>query len=201
MGPRRGPGYDEAYMDSNDDDEKSSPEDPDRELVDRARTGDRSAFNELVRRHQVGLTALCRRYVKNDDDARDLAQRALLKAFENLASFRGEAAFRTWVYRIGVHLALNHLRVREHVEISEIDDVAAFTSSLSTGKLVAKELWRKVQASIGDLPAKQRLVLELRVFHDLTFKEIAPLAGCTEDSAKVNYHHAVKRIRHLVKPG
>ena len=66
---------------------------------------------------------------------------------------------------------------------------------------MAKELWGKVQASIGDLPAKQRLVLELRVFHDLTFKEIAPLAGCTVVSAMVNYHHAVKRIRHLVKAG
>lgn len=174
--------------------------DPDAAEVAAAKTGDRSAFDVLVGRHHAGIVGLVRRYVKNEADAGDVTQGAFLRAYERLSTFRGAASFRTWLYRIAVHEALARLRVRDRTEPAELDDLPAFTHSLTTGKLVAKDLWRKVERRLAELPPKQRLVLELRVFHDLSFKEIAPLADCSEDSAKVNYSHAVKRLRDVLQP-
>jgi RNA polymerase sigma-70 factor (ECF subfamily) len=65
--------------------------------------------------------------------------------------------------------------------------------------LVAAELWRKVAKRLDELPPKQRLVVELRLFHDLSFKEVADVAGCSEESAKANYSHGVKRLRDVIE--
>ena len=119
---------------------------------------------------------------------------AFVRAFEKLSEFRGEAAFRTWLFRIAINLALNHVR-GTHADLAPLGDVASFTTSLQTSRLVAAEVWRKVSARLDDLPPKQRLALELRIFHDLSFDEIAVIAGFSVQSAKANYHHAVKRLR------
>lgn len=174
--------------------------DVDRELVERFRGGDRRAFDEIVRKYQEPLRALVWRYVKNADDAKDVSQRAFVRAFEKINDFRGESAFRTWLFRIAVNFALNHIRSGDRLEPLELDDVTAFTNSLGTEKLVAAEVWKKVQAKLEQLPPKQRLVLELRLFHELSFKEVAAIVDSSEDSAKVNFHHAVKRLRALL-PG
>jgi RNA polymerase sigma-70 factor (ECF subfamily) len=174
--------------------------DVDREIVERFRAGDRRAFDEIVRKYQEPLRALVWRYVKNADDAKDVSQRAFVRAFEKINDFRGESAFRTWLFRIAVNFALNHIRSGDRLEPLELDDVTAFTNSLGTEKLVAAEVWKKVQAKLEQLPPKQRLVLELRLFHELSFKEVAAIVDSSEDSAKVNFHHAVKRLRALL-PG
>jgi RNA polymerase sigma-70 factor (ECF subfamily) len=171
--------------------------DQDSELLARHRAGDASAFNEIVRRHQAPLASLLRRYLRNDEDIRDVVQRCFLKAFERLELFRGEAPFRTWLFRIGVNLALNHARDQK-VDFVPLEDDAAFTSGLGTRKLVAAELWRQIESRLMELPPKQRLVLELRVFHDLSFEEVAVLAGCSEESARANFHYAVKHLRDVL---
>ena len=168
--------------------------------VARLRAGDGGGFDALCTKYRGRIVSLVHRYVKNDADAEDVAQRTLLRAYEKIATFRGEASFRTWLLRIAVHLALNHVRGRDRAESIDADDVAAFTSALDTHRLVAAELWRKVEARLDALPPKQRLVVELRLFHDLGFKEIGDLAGCTEASAKANYQHGVKRLRDLIDP-
>jgi RNA polymerase sigma-70 factor (ECF subfamily) len=173
--------------------------DEDQALVERSRAGDARAFDELARKYDEPLRRLVRRYVKNDDDAKDVSQRALLQAFEKLSTFRGESAFRTWLFRIGIHLALNHVRGAKRMQPIELDDIAAFTSTLETGKLVAAELWRKVEARLAELPPKQRLAVELRLFHELSFKEVADVAGVSEESAKANFHHGVKRLRGVIQ--
>jgi RNA polymerase sigma-70 factor (ECF subfamily) len=171
--------------------------DPDADLVARFLAGDRSAFDALVRRHQAAVRRLVLRYVKSDADAKDITQVAFVRAFEKLNAFRGDAAFRTWLFRIAINLALNHVRGTP-ADLEPIGDVAAFTSSLQTSRLVAAEVWRKVSARLDDLPPKQRLALELRIFHDLSFEEVAVIAGFSEESAKANFHHAVKRLRGLL---
>jgi RNA polymerase sigma-70 factor (ECF subfamily) len=171
--------------------------DPDTALVARFLAGDRSAFEALVRRHQSAVRRLVFRYVKSEADAKDITQSAFVKVFEKLPEFRGEAAFRTWLFRIAINLALNHVRGTP-AELAPLGDVAAFTSSLETSRLVAAELWRKVSARLDDLPPKQRLALELRIFHDLSFEEVAAVAGFSIESAKANFHHAVKRLRGLL---
>lgn len=172
-------------------------DDSDDELIARFRAGDRAAFDHLVLRHQDSLRRIAMRYVKDEDTASDVAQRAFVRAFEKLDSFRGQSTFGTWLHRIAINLALSHLRGAA-TEWVPIEDDTAFTLALETRKLVAAELWRKVSARLDALPPKQRLVLELRLFHDLSFEEIGVLADCSEDSAKVNFHHAIKRIRSLL---
>jgi RNA polymerase sigma-70 factor (ECF subfamily) len=179
------------------DDRPRAP-DPDLDLVDRFRAGDTRAFDELVRRYRDPIVGLVRRYVKATEDAEDVAQKAFVRAFERIEGFRGDASFRTWIHRIAINLALNHLRGQERLQPLDIDDVAAFTNSLGTERLVAAEVWRKVHARLSELPPKQRLVVELRLFHELSFKEVAVIADCSEDSAKVNFHHAVKKLRSLL---
>lgn len=178
----------------------ASDQDPDRALVERMRAGDRSAYDDLVRTYEQAIARLVRRYVNNDEDAKDVTQRTFVRVFERLDSYRGDARFRTWLYRVAVNMALDHVRGAPPGESVPIEDDVAFTNSLGTERLVAAEIWRKVQARLADLPPKQRLVVELRVYHDLSFEEIAAIVDSTEDAAKVNYHHAVKRLRALLVP-
>jgi RNA polymerase sigma-70 factor, ECF subfamily len=175
------------------------PLDEDAPLVARFVAGDKGAFQALALKYNEPLFQLVRRYVKNDADAKDVSQRALLRAFEKLDTFRGGSTFRTWLFRIAIHLALNHLRDHRHEQSLDLDDIASFTNALETGKLVAAEIWQKVSARLSELPPKQRLVVELRLFHELSFKEIAVVAGCSEESAKSNYHHGVKRLRDAIQ--
>lgn len=173
-------------------------DDPDRELAERFQNGDRSAFDQIVRRHQKGMWHLVRRYLKRDADASDVTQLAFVRAFRGLASFRGAASVRSWLYRIAINCALSWLRDHRHEEPTEIADDALTDANPAPARLLGGEQGRELRAAIEQLPPKQRLVIELRVFDDLSFKEVAELADCTENTAKVNFHYAVKRLRDIL---
>ena len=192
----------DVVTDAGDADERAI--DPDLPLVDRFRAGERAAFDELVRRHQQALWRLARRYVKNDADAADVVQQTFVRAFRGLVRFRAAATVRTWLYRIAINLALNHVRDRRREEPADPEDVAAAsgsTSALGASRLIEGEDQARLRAAIEALPPKQRTVLELRIFDELPFKEVADLADCTENAAKVNFHYAVKRLRELLVNG
>jgi RNA polymerase sigma-70 factor (ECF subfamily) len=173
-------------------------EDPDLAIIERYRAGAASAFDELVKKHEPLILGLVLRYVKNEEDAKDVTQRVFVRAFEKLDTFRGESSFRTWIYRIAVNLSLNHVRGAPQGDAVPLEDVVAFTSSLETSRLMAAEMWRKVSQRLDQLPPTQRLVVELRLFHDLSFKEVAAIADSSEDAAKANFHHGVKSLRNLL---
>jgi RNA polymerase sigma-70 factor (ECF subfamily) len=175
-------------------------EDPDVALVERFRSGDRGAFDELVRRHQAAIRQLVLRYVKNEADAKDVTQAVFVRALDKLATFERRSSFRTWLFRVAINASLDHVRGGPPAPFESLDDVAAFTHSLQTSRLVAAEVWRKVGARLDQLGPKQRLVLELRIFHDLPFAEIAVLADCTVESARVNFQHAIRHLRDLLGP-
>jgi len=176
----------------------SSPVDLDAALVERARGGERRAFDELVRRHQRGLWRLARRYVRNDADASDVTQQAFVRAFRALDRFRGEASVRSWLYRIGINLALNHVRDRAREQPAEIEPEQLTVAAAAPGAMMSAERAGLLRAAVATLPPKQRLVLELRVFDDLPFREVAALAECTENAAKVSFHYAVKKLREVL---
>jgi RNA polymerase sigma-70 factor (ECF subfamily) len=183
----------------------SPPEATDDELVRRARQGDRRAFELLVRRHQKPLYFLCRRYVRDHDAAADLVQRTFIRVLEKIAELREEHIFRSWLYRIGVNLALNHLR--DHARF--VDETAAAEPPAANapeviGRLEALEAAQALREAVAELPTKQRMTLELRVYEELSFKDIAAALDTTEGAAKVNFHYAVRRLRSLlgkVEPG
>jgi RNA polymerase sigma-70 factor (ECF subfamily) len=166
----------------------------DKELVERFRAGDAAAFDALVRRYQRPIYWLALRYVGNDADAKDVAQRALVSAFTRVRSLEHGAAFATWVYRIAANLALNVVRDRKP-QTALVDDVA---TALVREPLVEEEAQRRLRVAVTQLPPQQRLVVELRVFEELPFAKVAEIAECSEDSAKVNFHHALKKLRVLM---
>jgi RNA polymerase sigma-70 factor, ECF subfamily len=172
--------------------------DPDRELAERFQGGDRAAFEQLVRRHQRGVWHLVRRYVKRDADASDVTQQVFVRAFRGLGAFRGAATVRSWLYRIGINCALTWLRDHRREEPTEIADDALIDANPAPARLMVGEQGARLRSAIEKLPPKQKLVLELRVFDDLSFKEVAELADCTENTAKVNFHYAVKRLRDIL---
>jgi RNA polymerase sigma-70 factor (ECF subfamily) len=165
----------------------------DQELVERFRAGERRAFDELVRRHQGSIQRLSLRFLRDPEEARDLAQRAFVQAFERLETFRGEASFRTWVYRITVNLALSQVR-KHRPQMVELAETAAEESS----ERADRKTLDRLRAAVEKLPPKQRLCVELRSFEDLSFREVAEIVGTSEDAAKVNFHHALKRLRELM---
>jgi RNA polymerase sigma-70 factor, ECF subfamily len=168
-------------------------------LVDRFRAGDLRAFDELVRKHQRGIYYLARRYVRDPDEAKDVAQRAFVKAFSALRGLRGAGAFRTWLFKIAANLALNHLR--DHARLRPVEELSEEPSvdAVGAARLADAEKQARLLGAIETLPPKQRLVLELRVFQELSFREVADAAGCSENAAKVNFHHAVKKLRACIE--
>ena len=173
-------------------------DDPDRELAERFQRGERGAFDQLVKRHQKGVYRIVRRYVRSDADAADISQQAFVRAFRGLGSFRGTATLRSWLYRIGINCALSWLRDHKREQPAEIDEDALSELNPAPARLLEGEVNARLRVAIAKLPPKQKLVLELRVFDDLPFKEVAELADCTENTAKVNFHYAVKRLRELL---
>jgi RNA polymerase sigma-70 factor (ECF subfamily) len=177
---------------------EDAPSDPDAALVERICCGDGRAFETVVRRYQRPLYYLALRYVRNEADAADVTQRAFVRVHKSIRSFRGAASFRTWIYRIAINLSLNHLRDRKRERPSEIADDALTTSAVGINGLVADERRARLREAIDTLPPKQKLVIELRIYDELTFREVAELADCTENAAKVNFHHGMQRLRSLL---
>jgi RNA polymerase sigma-70 factor (ECF subfamily) len=163
------------------------------ELILRAQAGDRDAFDKLVALHEPAVLHMARRFVP-EEDARDVAQRTFVRAFVGLHAFRGDSAFGTWLCKIARNLALNHRRDVEKLE--PLDDVEHLPARPSSpGRAVDRELREKLLAAVGRLPPKQKLVVELRLFRDRSFREIAAVADCSEEAAKSNFHHATKRLK------
>jgi RNA polymerase sigma-70 factor (ECF subfamily) len=171
-----------------------APEDAaarDRAAVARFLAGDRTAFSELVRRYQRPIVSLALRYVADPAHAEDIAQRAFVRAFQKLGGFRGDAPFRAWVFRIAINLSLNHLRSRTRAREAPLAAVEAQDRAEPVDFRAAQ----KVRAAVAALPPKQRMAVELRMWEGMTFQEVAEVMRSSEDSAKANYHHALRRLR------
>src|SRR5688572_8855303 len=169
-------------------------------LAQRAKQGDREAFDSLFLRHRDSVRRVIAIRVRDDALTDELVQRAFVRAFEAISSFRGDAAFATWMYTIALNVVRSELRDgprRRHVPI---DDVELITNALGTGKLVAREVKEKLAAAIADLSPKQRMVVELHLLHGLGFRKIAPMIGSTDEAARRNYSHAVKKLREILLP-
>jgi len=163
--------------------------------------GDDEAFGELVRRHQGLVIAIVRRYARTAEDARDLAQRTFLRAFEaarrTLRRGGGAVPFKSWLVRIAVNLAKNHLRDESRFARAPLEAIEAEHASAPDGpeRLERAERQRRVRQEVLRLPRRQREVLTLRVDAELPFADIALALGITENAAKVSFHHAVTRLR------
>ena len=166
----------------------------DLEVVNQVRSGDRKAYSLLVRRHQKSLLRLSMRFVKDVDTAEDVVQESFIKAYERLASFEARASFKSWLFQIAINTAKNKLRERRD-GACDIEDVPLAVSARAESGLVHNAIAKMIQKHVDNLPFKQKTALTLRIYEDLSFKEIAEIMDCPYDTAKANYRHALMRLR------
>ncbi len=177
-------------------------------LLQAARRGDRQALESLVRETYADTFTLAYRLTGNDDDARDVAQEAYLRACRGLDRFRGEAQFGTWMYRITANCAstllVKRARLRAHTE--PLADDAPFADTRSDhdpeSRSGAADDRRLVTVALSGLPWRLRQVIVLRDIYDLPHAAIARELGITEAAAKVRLHRARRQLRErLVQAG
>ena len=165
--------------------------------------GDDEAFGELVRRHEPLVLALVRRWARTPEDARDLAQRTFLRAFESARRHlvRGEPSavpFRRWLVRVAINLAKNHVRDETRWTRSPVAETLADGTTPALEALEREQQRVRVRRAVAALPRRQREVLTLRLDVELPFAEIAAALAITENAAKVAFHHATRRLRELL---
>ncbi|MDH4162464.1 MAG: sigma-70 family RNA polymerase sigma factor [Nitrospirota bacterium] len=164
-------------------------------LLDRFAAGDREAFNDLVRKYQKPLYSLLFRMVSDHDDAADLLQKTLVKAFTGAGGFERRSSFKTWLYQIAINLAKNLYRDRARLAQVPIDDVVISRDPGTVDALIRKQARQRLHQAMVDLPEKQRLTVMLRVQQQKSFAEISAILGCSLGTAKANYHHGVRKLK------
>jgi RNA polymerase sigma factor (sigma-70 family) len=165
------------------------------ELVEGTLAGRRDDFAVLVERHQRMLYAVAIRYLHDADAADEAVQAAFVSAYTHLAQFRRAATFKTWLCEILLnHCRAQRRRTRTHQEVP-LDDAPESALHDRQGDVTGAANRAALLRHVARLPPRQRSVLTLRVFADLPFKEIARAEGITENAAKVNFHHAIMRLR------
>lgn len=173
----------------------------DRELVDRARSGDDRALDHLVSRHYRMAYRVALGITRDPELAADAAQDGFLKAVDALDRFRGESRFRTWLITIVSNEARGALRKRNRRRESVLNErapVADGGGAVDEGVVVADEA-RRARALLDTLPEKQRLAIVYRLDEGLSFREVGEAIGSSEGAARVNYHHGIRRLRELMR--
>ncbi len=174
----------------------------DEELVQRVRKGDQRAMNVLVDRHHGVVFRTCAAILSDEDLAADASQNSFLKAFKAIDRFRGEAAFRTWLLAIAGNEArglLRKIKRRREDTLEDVDVLRAEGNDPSEEVILRSEVAR-VRVVLAELPEKQKLSVSLRIIEGLSFREIGEIIDSTEGSARVNYHHGIRRLRELLGP-
>ncbi len=172
--------------------------DPDRELIDRATRGDRNAFTELYRRHVDAVYRRLSHLVGPDPEREDLLQQVFLDVFRAISSFRGEAAFSTWLYRIIVNVAYEHLRRRGRralspVAVADLELVAA--PGLSPEQAARQQQQLALALSlIGRLKPQKRIAFILRVVEGLPLEEIGEIVGASAPAVGQRVKHAQREL-------
>jgi RNA polymerase sigma-70 factor, ECF subfamily len=174
--------------------------DTDDQLVARVKGGDTRAFEELVLRYQKSIYYFVLRLLKNPSDAEDAVQKIFLLAYKNIGGFRADSTFKTWLYRIGINQCHNFFRQNKNREFASIDDLPLVDVQADPeGDLADKEKMAALRTAVEKLPHKQRMVVTLRIYQELTFEEIGEALQIRANSAKVNFHHALEKLRDWVK--
>jgi RNA polymerase sigma-70 factor (ECF subfamily) len=185
--------------------------DVDQQLVERVQRGDKHAFDLLVTKYQRKLGRLISRFVRDPAEAEDVTQDAFIKAYRALPGFRGESAFYTWLYRIGINTAKNHLLANKRraptstpfdAEESESFEEASLLREVNTpeNELMSKQIVGVVQASLQQLPEDLRSALTLREIEGLSYEEIAIVMDCPIGTVRSRIFRAREAVAENLRP-
>jgi RNA polymerase sigma-70 factor (ECF subfamily) len=176
-------------------------------LIRRAQDGDRSAFDELVRKYDRQVLRLALQLVRSPEEARDLYQEAFLKVYRSLHRFRLEARFSTWLYRVVMNVCLDHLRrqtTRKEVQAPEGEDGEwEYFQALPEERpaldperaLRGKEIGKRIQGALARLNPRERLVFELKHYQGLKLRAIGDFCGTSEQTVKNCLFRATQKLR------
>jgi RNA polymerase sigma-70 factor (ECF subfamily) len=188
----------------------TTPDDTDQELVRRVQAGDQSAFNLLVLKYQHRVLKLVGRFVNDPTEAEDVAQEAFLKAYRALASFRGDSAFYTWLYRIAINTAKNALvsHRRRPVDFDlDLQDPDQYErqgklkeADTPEGVLLTDEIRAVVEEAMEQLPEDLRTAIVLREVEGLSYEEIAAAMDCPVGTVRSRIFRAREAIDRALKP-
>lgn len=176
----------------------------DEELVARATAGDQDAFSQLVTRWERPIYALAYRTLGREEDARDVAQDAFMRAYRGLKGFKGEAKFSSWLYRITLNLCRDWIRkerraplvqVPEGTDAVDLADQQAAPSESVEDLVARREMSAAVQLAMADLPEEQRTAIMLKEYHGLTFQEIAEMLDCPLSTVKTRLYQGLSVLR------
>ncbi|MDE2196611.1 MAG: RNA polymerase sigma factor RpoE [Gammaproteobacteria bacterium] len=191
-------------------DPRSGKADSDQVLVERVQRGDKTAFDVLVRKYQQKIIKLVTRYVHDGTEALDVAQEAFIKAYRAIPGFRGDSAFYTWLYRIAINTAKNHLvaegrRPLDHgVDLQDPEqyDMQARLRDMDTPErlLLTEEIQRTVESAIEQLPEDLRTAIILREIEGLSYEEIAEAMSCPVGTVRSRIFRAREAIDNRLRP-
>ena len=187
-----------------------NPDDTDQELVRRVQAGDQTAFNLLVLKYQHRVLKLVGRFVNDAAEAEDVAQEAFIKAYRALASFRGDSAFYTWLYRIAINTAKNALvsQRRRPVDFNlDLQDPDQYErqarlkeADTPEGVLLTEEIRAVVEEAMEQLPEDLRTAIVLRELEGLSYEEIAEAMDCPVGTVRSRIFRAREAIDKKLKP-
>jgi RNA polymerase sigma-70 factor (ECF subfamily) len=183
--------------------------DVDRELVARVQRGDKQAFGLLVEKYQRKLARLLQRMIRDPAEVEDVTQEAFIRAYRALPAFRGDSAFYTWLYRIGVNTAKNHLQVMGRRAPGALD--AAEAEGTEEGEalrdmntpenvLLSKEIAATVNAAIAELPEELRNAIQLRELDGMSYEGIAEMMNCPIGTVRSRIFRAREAISERLRP-
>ena len=185
-------------------------EESDEQLVARVQKGDKRAFEVLVLKYQHRIYSLISRFIRDADEVQDVAQEAFIKAYRALGSFRGDSAFYTWMYRIAINTAKNHLVSRGRrpqgadIEIEDAEqlDVAGALRDIDGPENLAmtEQLRRVIEEAIARLPEDLRTALRLREFEGLSYEEIAEAMACPVGTVRSRIFRAHEAVDAEILP-
>ena len=183
----------------------------DQVLVERAQQGDKRAFELLVIKYHRKVGRLLSRMVRDAAEVEDITQEAFIKAYRALPGFRGESAFYTWLYRIGINTAKNHLLANKRraptstpfdAEEAESFEDGGLLHEVSTpeNELMSKQVVDVVQASLQQLPEDLRSALTLREIEGLSYQEIASVMNCPIGTVRSRIFRAREAVAENLRP-
>ena len=182
----------------------------DQALVVRVQQGDKKAFDLLVLKYQLRLSKLVSRFLRNQSDVPDVVQEAFIKAYRALPNFRGESAFYTWLYRIAINTAKNHLVAQSRknpansIDVQDAEDYGAsewlkeFASP--EREALASELEATIHQAMGELPSDLREAITLREIEGLSYEDIAAVMDCPIGTVRSRIFRAREAIDSKLEP-
>ena len=185
--------------------------DIDRQLVERAQRGDKHAFELLVEKYQRKLGRLLARFIRDPAEVEDVTQEAFIKAYRALPAFRGDSAFYTWLYRIGINTAKNYLmalgrRAPTSTEV-EAEDAEGYEEgeqlrdiNTPESMLLSKEIAQTVNATIEQLPEELRTAIQLREIEGMSYEDIARIMDCPIGTVRSRIFRAREAIAERLRP-